>query len=263
MATTREALAIARFPACARPRVSAARSSSRRAARRPHRRASTRDDDDSTTTATDDAASDAAFAVASLDAPRRSLFVAATATATARAVAVAVAVAVAPLPARALDLLVAPPDIDEILAGERVPAASDDDTVARDESSGSASAPAPEPPAERDVITTASGVAYADLAVGRGEPVKLGAVVVAHVVGTLPNSNDLVFEDTYARGAPLVFEYGIRPPGVCEGLEEAIGTMRAGGRRLVAVPPEVGFGNKVRSIHWSPYDRVGAVNAVS
>jgi FKBP-type peptidyl-prolyl cis-trans isomerase len=73
----------------------------------------------------------------------------------------------------------------------------------------------------------------------------------------------LVFEDTYARGAPLVFEYGIRPPGVCEGLEEAIGTMRAGGRRLVAVPPEVGFGNKVRSIHWSPYDRVGAVNAVS
>ena len=79
---------------------------------------------------------------------------------------------------------------------------------------------------------------------------KLGAVVVAHVVGTLPNSNDLVFEDTYARGAPLVFEYGIRPPGVCEGLEEAIGD-DARGRAAARRGPAGGWGSGIRYVLYT------------
>lgn len=50
-----------------------------------------------------------------------------------------------------------------------------------------------------------------------------------------------VFEDTYARGKPIVFVFGRRPftGGMCKGVEEALATMRAGGRRIITVPPEV------------------------
>lgn len=57
-------------------------------------------------------------------------------------------------------------------------------------------------------------------------------------------SSGVEFENTYARGAALSFTMGVRPPGVCEGLEEAISTMRMGGTRLVAVPWTLGFGER-------------------
>ncbi len=39
-----------------------------------------------------------------------------------------------------------------------------------------------------------------------------------------------VFEDTKERGKPIVFRYGARPftGGLCQGVEEALSTMRAG-----------------------------------
>ena len=63
---------------------------------------------------------------------------------------------------------------------------------------------------------------------------------MANVVGYTPDGR--VFEDTYTRKTALTFQLGIRPPGVCEGLEEGIRTMRAGGKRLIAVPGSLGFG---------------------
>ena len=92
---------------------------------------------------------------------------------------------------------------------------------------------------ERDVVTLPSGLSYADVELGRGEPL-MADLVVAHVVGTLPDGTE--FENTYRRGTALTFTLGVRPPGVCEGLEEGIANMRAGGRRLIAVPPSLGFG---------------------
>lgn len=43
---------------------------------------------------------------------------------------------------------------------------------------------------------------------------------------------------------PIVFTFGSRPftGGMCRGTEIALADMRAGGRRLVVVPPELGFG---------------------
>jgi hypothetical protein len=43
-----------------------------------------------------------------------------------------------------------------------------------------------------------------------------------------------VYEDTVARGKPIVFLYGSRPytGGMCPGLEQALSTMRAGEMRL-------------------------------
>jgi len=105
---------------------------------------------------------------------------------------------------------------------------------------------------ERDVVTLPSGLSYADVELGRGEPLKVADLVVAHVVGVLPDGTE--FENTYRRGTALTFTLGVRPPGVCEGLEEGIANMRAGGRRLIAVPPSLGFGNAIRA----PLGRVPA-----
>lgn len=38
---------------------------------------------------------------------------------------------------------------------------------------------------------------------------------------------------------------GIRPPSVTEGLEEGLEGMNAGGRRLIVVPPSLGYGLRV------------------
>lgn len=47
-------------------------------------------------------------------------------------------------------------------------------------------------------------------------------------------ADGVVFEDTLQRGKPIVFLYGKRPfsGGVCEGVERALATMKAGGARL-------------------------------
>ena len=115
---------------------------------------------------------------------------------------------------------------------------------------------APGEDGERDVVTTPSGLAYADVRVGGGDPVRVGDLVVAHLIGTTADGKE--FENTYARGTALTFTLGVRPPGVCEGLEEAIETMRAGGRRLAVVPAALGFPGGVRA----PLGRVPAGSAL-
>ena len=59
-----------------------------------------------------------------------------------------------------------------------------------------------------------------------------------------------VIEDTFKRGKPIVFPFGSRPftGGVCLGVEQALATMKAGGKRLVTVPPEAGFGSEPYSV---------------
>ena len=96
---------------------------------------------------------------------------------------------------------------------------------------------------ERDIVTTPSGLSYADVEIGHGDPIGVADLVVAHVVGTLESTGE-EFENTYERGTALSFTFGVRPPGVTEGLEEGISTMRAGGTRLIAVPWSLGFGDK-------------------
>ena len=93
---------------------------------------------------------------------------------------------------------------------------------------------------ERDVVTTPSGLSYADVEVGRGDRVKVGTSSwpTSWVTPLMAGSS----RNTYTRKTALTFQLGIRPPGVCEGLEEGIRTMRAGGKRLIAVPSSLGFG---------------------
>ncbi|CAL5219455.1 g1290 [Coccomyxa viridis] len=96
---------------------------------------------------------------------------------------------------------------------------------------------------EEKVVTTRSGLKIADVRIGGGTSVNQGMLVILDYRAT---ANGAVFEDTKARGKPIVFRYGSRPftGGLCKGVEEALSTMRTGGVRKVIVPPELGFGDQ-------------------
>jgi len=53
---------------------------------------------------------------------------------------------------------------------------------------------------------------------------------ICHVSQPRGTADGKVFEDTKERGKPIVFRYGSRPitGGLCQGVEEALSTMRAG-----------------------------------
>lgn len=55
----------------------------------------------------------------------------------------------------------------------------------------------------------------------------------------------MTLQDTRIKKRPFVFYFGARPytGGLCAGLEEGIQSMRVGGRRIVTVPPKLGFGD--------------------
>lgn len=91
-------------------------------------------------------------------------------------------------------------------------------------------------------VTTPEGVRYTDLRVGGGQSPPKGYLVI---LAYKAYANGELFEDTTARGKPIVFLFGSRPftGGMCPGVEIALRTMRAGGKRRVVVPPALGFGD--------------------
>jgi len=102
-----------------------------------------------------------------------------------------------------------------------------------------------------EVVETGSGLAYVDIKVGGGVgPPKKGDFVGVslQVAAVKPETMDVaVLFDTNQKGRPLAFTFGRRPfaPGIeCEGLEEALSTMRRGGIRQATVPPALAFGKE-------------------
>jgi peptidylprolyl isomerase len=93
---------------------------------------------------------------------------------------------------------------------------------------------------EREIHTAPDGLMWVDLREGEGPLPRTGDLVVANIIGYLQDGSK--FEDTQAAGAPLVFTAGVQPAGMCDGLERGLLTTRAGGRRLLTVPAELGFG---------------------
>lgn len=99
-----------------------------------------------------------------------------------------------------------------------------------------------------EMTTLPSGVRYKELKVG-DEPVPdSGDLVVLHVLGTTRSGG--VFADTRREGKPLAFTLGILPIGVCEGLADGLREMQPGGKRLLQVPPELGYGNALGPISF-------------
>jgi peptidylprolyl isomerase len=106
-----------------------------------------------------------------------------------------------------------------------------------------ASCPGPEsraaPGFQQQVITTASGLQYVDLAVGAGPVPEPGQLLALHYTGWLADTCE-PFDSSRERGVPFTFPLG--QGRVIRGWDEGVATMRVGGERLLIVPPELGYG---------------------
>lgn len=88
---------------------------------------------------------------------------------------------------------------------------------------------------------TASGLRYEDLEIGKGKKaIGRGETVFVHYTGWLEDGTK--FDSSHDRGEPLEFSLGAGL--VIPGWDEGIIGMRAGGRRKLTVPPELGYGSR-------------------
>jgi peptidylprolyl isomerase len=110
------------------------------------------------------------------------------------------------------------------------------------------SAPAPSgmaAPAETDketgkpVTTTPSGLKYVDLAPGSGPTIKTGDQVTVNYVGKFTDGT--VF-DASAKHDPGTFTYVQGVTSLIQGWTEGTSTMKAGGKRKLIIPPNLGYG---------------------
>ena len=88
-------------------------------------------------------------------------------------------------------------------------------------------------------ITTPSGLKYTDLTVGDGPSPKLGQTVRVHYIGWLENGKEFNNSHKMGGGAPVEFMLG---PGLIPGWNEALPTMRVGGKRRLVIPPKLAYG---------------------
>ena len=86
-------------------------------------------------------------------------------------------------------------------------------------------------------ITTASGMKYVDLKVGDGASPRMGQAVQVHYTGWLENGRE--FDSSYKRAQPADFSLG---PGLIPGWNEALQSMKVGGKRRIILPPALAYG---------------------
>jgi len=92
--------------------------------------------------------------------------------------------------------------------------------------------------AEPKLITTKSGLKYADLEVGTGTEVKTGMLVLVDYEGRLANGEK--FDSSYDRREPFSFKIGASQ--VIQGWEEGVIGMKVGGKRKLVIPPDLAYG---------------------
>lgn len=86
--------------------------------------------------------------------------------------------------------------------------------------------------------TTASGLQIKDVTVGTGAEATPGSTVNVHYTGWLQNGTK--FDSSVDRGEPLSFNLG--QGGVIQGWDEGVAGMKVGGKRILVIPPELGYG---------------------
>ncbi|KAJ7975215.1 Peptidylprolyl isomerase [Quillaja saponaria] len=100
---------------------------------------------------------------------------------------------------------------------------------------------------EKEVeVVLPNGIRYYELKVGGGASPRQGDLVVIDLSGKIEGNGE-VFVNTFGGDKkPLALVMGSRPfsRGMCEGIEYVLKSMKAGGKRRVIVPPNLGFGEK-------------------
>jgi FKBP-type peptidyl-prolyl cis-trans isomerase len=80
-----------------------------------------------------------------------------------------------------------------------------------------------------------------DITLGKGEEVQSGDTVTVHYAGTLPDGQE--FDNSHKRGEPFAFKVG--EGKVIKGWEEGLLGMKVGGKRILVIPPDLAYGNRV------------------
>ncbi len=89
-----------------------------------------------------------------------------------------------------------------------------------------------------NAVTTPSGLKYVVVAEGQGESPKSGAAVTVHYTGKLLNGKK--FDSSVDRGQPIDFPVGRGQ--VIKGWDEALLAMKKGEKRVLIIPPQLGYG---------------------
>jgi len=87
-------------------------------------------------------------------------------------------------------------------------------------------------------ITTESGLKYTDLKVGTGREAQPGDTASVHYTGWLMDGKK--FDSSVDRKEPFSFRVGAGQ--VIRGWDEGVAGMKIGGKRLLIIPPALGYG---------------------
>jgi len=89
-----------------------------------------------------------------------------------------------------------------------------------------------------NAVTTPSGLQYVVVEEGSGDSPAKGAMVSVHYTGTLLDGKK--FDSSYDRGKPIDFPVGNGQ--VIKGWDEALLGMKKGEKRVLIIPPQLGYG---------------------
>lgn len=92
----------------------------------------------------------------------------------------------------------------------------------------------------KKTVTTASGLRYTDVIIGKGASPTVGKQVTVHYTGTLENGRK--FDSSVDRNEPFSFTIGVGQ--VIKGWDEGVMTMKAGGKRKLIIPSKLGYGSR-------------------
>ena len=104
----------------------------------------------------------------------------------------------------------------------------------------SVAAPADKKEAAPKEVTTKSGLKYVELKEGKGKEAKVGSTVQVHYTGWLENGKK--FDSSLDRNEP--FPVTIGKTSVIKGWTEGLQGIKAGGKRKLIIPPELGYGGR-------------------
>jgi peptidylprolyl isomerase len=134
-----------------------------------------------------------------------------------------------------------------LLAAIGLTACGDDDTPTATTSpvttstavptSSPTSGPTGSPSPATDLTQTPSGLQYRDEVVGTGERPKTGDCIAVHYTGRLDDGTEF---DSSRGGRPFTFFLGAG--NVIAGWDEGLATMQVGGKRVLVIPPDLGYG---------------------
>jgi peptidylprolyl isomerase len=89
-------------------------------------------------------------------------------------------------------------------------------------------------------VTLPDGLKYTDLKVGKGPMPRSGQTAVVHYTGTFLDGKK--FDSSRDHGQP--FEFPLGQHRVIKCWDEAVATMRVGGRRKLVCPPQLAYGER-------------------